>query len=412
MKHKTKKRINNLELKSRRKVPKNICPDTIKCFAIGIHSETIKRYFNGFENFNLVISPVVKIGGESGNGFIQRIHYQKNNYDAYTILKSSIKSTADNIYYEYLVGQKINLYRKYNPNFIETYGLYRYQDKSIWDISKNSSVLNKKQTEALFLNLKNISGNPETLLITESCENSKYIAIMLQYIKTTKFKYLMKNRFFVKYQILPVIFQIFATLYSMQNIFTHYDLHDENILLYEIGSNTYIEYKYIIGDKIIRFKSPYIVKIIDYGRCYFGIGNIRNDLCRLCDNCGEDVGYDWLFFQKNDYSSGYISPRFLNKSADLRILYDIKRRVSEPSIYLKQMLNFKFLNEYGTVEDLTSKPGEIRNIIDAFEMISKIMVEPDVLLNNEKGVRGMTKLGELEIFTDMSQEMRFIKARN
>jgi hypothetical protein len=119
-----------------------------------------------------------------------------------------------------------------------------------------------------------------------------------------------------------------------------------------------------------------------------------------------------LFFQKNDYSSGYISPRFLNKSADLRILYDIKRRVSEPSKFLKQMLNFKFLNEYGTVEDLTSKPGEIRNIIDAFEMISKIMVEPDVLLDNEKGVRGMNKFGELEIFTDMSQEMRFIKARN
>ena len=412
MKHKTKKRILNLELKYTRKVSKIICPDTVKCFAIGIQSESIKRYFNGFENFKLVVSPVVKVGVESGNGFIQKIHYQKNNYDAYTILKSSIKISADNIYYEYLVGQKINLYRKYNPTFIETYGLYRYQDKNIWNISKNTNVLNKKQTEELFLNLKNISGNPETSLITESCENSKYIAIMLQYIKTTKFKYIMKNRFFVKYQILPVIFQIFATLYSMQNIFTHYDLHDENILLYEIGSNNYIEYSYNIGNKIIQFKSPYIVKIIDYGRCYFGIGNIRDDLCRLCDNCGEDVGYDLLFFQKNDHLSGYISPRFLNKSADLRILHYIKRRVSNPSIYLKQMLNFKFLDEYGTLEDLTSKPGEIHNITDAFEMISKIMTEPSVLLDNEKSVRGMTKFGGLEIFTDMSQEMRFTKARN
>ena len=409
MKHKTKK--TNIGLKTR-KIPKKLCSDTIKCFAIGIHSEFIKRYFNGFENFKLVVSPILKIGVESGNGFIQKIHYQKNNYNAYTILKSAVKSTSDNIYYEYLIGQKLNLYKKYFPTFIETYGLYRYQDKNIWDVSKHSHFLNKKQTESLFLNLKNISGNPETSLILDSCENSKYIAIMLQYIETIKIKNFFKDRFFIKYLILPIIFQIFATLYSLQNIFTHYDLHYENVLLYEVGQNAYIEYRYHIGEKIIHFKSPYIVKIIDYGRSYFGIGNIRDELCRLCENCGEDVGYEYLFYQKNDPNIEYITPRFLNKSSDLRILYDMRRKVSEPTPELKQMFNIKFLNEYGTVEDLTSKMGEIRNIMDAFETISKIMELPTVLSDNESSVKGMTKFGTLEIFTDMSREMRFIKARN
>lgn len=409
MKLKTKKRTNKIKTQ---KNLKNICSDTIKCFAIGIHSEFIKRYFNGFDNFKLVVSPIVKIGAESGNGFIQKIHYQKNSYDAYTILKSALTSSADNIYYEYLIGQKLNLYKKYFPTFIETYGLYRYQDKNIWDISKNSTFLNKKQMEVLFLNLKNVSGNPETALISDSCENSKYMAVMIQYIKTIKFKNFFKNQHFLKYLMLPIIFQIFATLYSLRNIFTHYDLHYENVLLYEVGTNAYIEYRYHIGEKIIHFKSPYIVKIIDYGRSYFGIGNIRDELCRLCENCGEDVGYEYLFYQKNDLNSEYISPRFLNKSSDLRILYDIKRKVLNPTPHLKQMLNFKYLNKYGTTEDLTSKPGVIHNIMDAFDMISKIMASHDVLLDNEASVKGMTKFGVLEIFTDMSQEMRFIKARN
>ena len=154
-----------------------------------------------------------------------------------------------------------------------------------------------------------------------------------------------------------------------------------------------------------------MVKIIDYGRSYFGIGNIRDELCKLCDECGEDAGFGWLYFQKNDSQSYYITPRFLNKSADLRLLYDIKRKV-KPTSHLKKMLNINFISSYGTPEDLTFKRGEIRNINDAFETISKIMVLPDVLVDNEKSVSKMTKFGDLEIFTDMSKEMRFTKAQN
>ena len=415
MKLKTRKRstVHNLELRASRKVPIKItCPDTINCFAIGMETDVIKQYFNGFDNFKLIVGPVIKMGAQSENGFIQKIHYKKNNYNAYTVLKSSLRSRADNLYYEYLIGQKINTYNKFVPSFIETYSIYQYQDKLLWDVSKKNDVLNNIHTEQLFSSLKNISGNPELTMISESCERPKYIAIMLQYIKTTKkFKYFMMERHFNRFLILPVIFQIYATLYTLRNVFTHYDLHYENIILYEPKPNTYIEYHYHVGDKIISFKSPFMVKIIDYGRSYFGVGGIRDELCKICDECGEDVGYGWLYFQKNDPQSYYITPRFLNKSADLRLLYDIKRKVN-PTSHLKKMTNIKFACEYGTPEDLTFKRGEIRNINDAFETISKIMVLSDVLKDNETGVWGMKKFGDLEIFTDMSQEMRFTKAQN
>lgn len=399
------------KLKTSRKNLKYSCPNTIQCFAFGIEIDSIKFYFNNFDNFKLIKSPVIKMGNYSENGFIQKIHYQKKKYSAYAILKSALKTISDNLYYEYLVGQKINLYNKYVPSFIQTYGIYEYQNKFTWEVSKNSRSLDKNQIEGLFSNLKNISDVPEKELLLEACNNSKYIAIMLQYIEHTRsFRNYMMDDFFNRYFILPVIFQVYTTLYTLRKFFTHYDLHYENIVLYEPKPNTYIQYHYNIDGKVIKFKSPFMVKILDYGRSYFSI-NIRDDLCKLCNDCGIYDGFELLYSQKNDPYSSYVTPRFLNNSADLRFLYDIKRKV-RATPHLKKMFNIKFANEYGTPEDLSYHPGEIRNIKDAFDTICKIMVLPDVLADNEAGVLGMTKFGDLEIFTDMSKEMRFTKARN
>jgi hypothetical protein len=67
-----------------------------------------------------------------------------------------------------------------------------------------------------------------------------------------------------------ILFQIYYTLVYLENEFTHYDLHWENILLHKLSYNTYIEYNYILNDgTLINFKSKYIVKIIDYGRSFY-----------------------------------------------------------------------------------------------------------------------------------------------
>jgi hypothetical protein len=92
-------------------------------------------------------------------------------------------------------------------------------------------------------------------------------------------------------------------LMCLQNEFTHYDLHSDNILIYEPVIGKYIQYHYFVDGNEISFKSKYIVKIIDYGRCYFhdtdtnNSMNIHEKICneKQCDpECGEDYGYQWL----------------------------------------------------------------------------------------------------------------------
>lgn len=410
-KHKTKK-MRSLDKIGPQNL-KSICPDTNICFAFGIETLSIKQYFNRFDNFNLIVAPIIKIGDNSSNAIIQELQYEKNNYTAFTVLKTSLRSKSDNLYYEYLVGQKINTFHKFIPSFVETFDIYQYKNKIAWEFSKNNSLLSQHQIKFLFENLKNISGVEKTLLVSQSCERSKYLAIMIQLIKPAiSINYLLKDNYFVNYLLLPIIFQIYTTLYTLRDSFTHYDLHYENIILYTPHPNSYIHYHYHIGNTVLQFKSPFMVKIIDYGRSYAGVGNVRDDVCKICENCGEQVGYQWLQHQKNERRAFYITPRFLNNSADLRLLYDFKRKVVSPNEHLKKMFKIRYETRYGTPEDLTFKNGEIRNIKDAFDTISSIMTLPDVIRDTDKSVANMTKFGDLEIFTDMSQPMRFTKGQS
>ena len=89
--------------------------------------------------------------------------------------------------------------------------------------------------------------------------------------------------------------------------FTHYDLHLDNILVFEPYLEKYIEFKYTLpSGKIITFKSKYVCKIIDYGRCYFNDKDsnefLQNtqEVCatKECDpECGMDADFQ-LFHQK------------------------------------------------------------------------------------------------------------------
>ena len=66
--------------------------------------------------------------------------------------------------------------------------------------------------------------------------------------------------------------------------------------------NKFIQYHYHYKDNtILTFNSPYIPKIIDYGRSYFDNGNVSSKsiydkICNTaeCDTCGSDYGFGWL----------------------------------------------------------------------------------------------------------------------
>ena len=66
-----------------------------------------------------------------------------------------------------------------------------------------------------------------------------------------------------------VLFQVYAFLRIYQNVFTHYDLHIENVLLISIPNHTlYFSYTDTNSKQKIAFISKYLVKIIDYGSYY------------------------------------------------------------------------------------------------------------------------------------------------
>ena len=106
--------------KRRARFLNGVCSDSGVCIAFGKEVNKIKEHFDGFVNFDNV-KQIRKIGEISANGFVKEIEYERAGYTAHAILKSSVRMNSDNLYYEYLVGQFINMIGQILPNFVETY---------------------------------------------------------------------------------------------------------------------------------------------------------------------------------------------------------------------------------------------------------------------------------------------------
>jgi hypothetical protein len=316
-----KNRISKL-IRSSKMFLNKICPDSGACITFGNNIDQLYNYFNGFTNFDYVVSPIKRIGSPSANGFINEIEYDKSGYKAHAILKSSQKTISDNLVYEYIVGIKyINRQIKLFPCFVQTYGLYFYDSLINWNLFKNTKKLDKNNLQHLILQ-KNID-------YEKACKESKYASILIQHIHEAKsITDMLDNRNFVNEDLLHIMFILYHTLSSLSKTFTHYDLHTGNVLLYKPKDNHYIEYHYHTDGITQSFCSSYIPKIIDYGRSFFNNGNINgrkiyNKVCstRKCNpNCGSNKGFQWL----DPIPYIHISSSKKNESHDLRLLNTVK----------------------------------------------------------------------------------------
>jgi hypothetical protein len=106
--------------------------------------------------------------------------------------------------------------------------------------------------------------------IDNLCKNGDNFAILIQYIDNPISIYDFVDKHESDYsfdaQILAILFQIYAPLSYLKDEFTHYDLHLNNVLLYELPKGKFVELKY--KDERDGFsttiRTNYIVKIIDY----------------------------------------------------------------------------------------------------------------------------------------------------
>jgi hypothetical protein len=409
-----------------------VCLDSGVCLAFGAYEKEIKKHFSGFANFEYATAPIKRIGSPSANGFINEIQYDHRGYKAYAVLKSAMRPGSDNLMYEYVVGQYVNKFNKRFPCFLETYGYYIYNndikinDKMVWAFLKNTKITSTMDTIKKGLVLQ------KTTDYAKACKQSKYLAILIQHLKGIQsIKHMVRNAHFVTHELLNVLFQIYVPLSMVANTFTHYDLHHENVNLYEPAKDSYIQFHYHTGgNNVVSFKSKYIAKIIDYGRSYFkdeesgeDSKKIYTDLCKekKCNpECGYNTGFSWLTQHPDVSVSYWITSQTRNKSHDLRLLNDLKgdltRYNTETNLTAGVkaiMQKLKYDTMYGTPEmDNNGYPNTVNNIVDAATMLFQYIKEENQVQLNENEYLGKTKLGDLHIYCgqDDRRPMQFIKA--
>jgi len=400
---------------------KTLCSDSGACIAFGTYANEIKKHFGGFKNFEYVVSPIKRIGVPSNNGFVNEIPYLHRGYNAYAVLKSSINSNSDNLLYEYMAGQYINKLNKQFPCFLETYGYYTYNDAMSWMKMKNNKIITNTDI------LKNGLSLHKTINYKVGCKQSKYLSILIQHLKGIKtIKSLLSHDKFVKEDLIQSLFQIYIPLSSVKNNYTHYDLHQDNMNLYEPVKDSYIDFHYNdFYGKTISFKSKYIAKIIDYGRSYFkddetGVNSkdIYEEICKIkeCEpNCGYGSGFSWLTDNYNRRSY-WISSQRNNKSHDL-ILLDRVIKITKMAKTnkdmdkkLKKMLKkLKYDIEFGTPEMPNGYPKHLYSVDDAAAMLVDLLMDPAIIEDNDRAYANKTKLGDLHVYND-GRPMRFVKS--
>ena len=388
-----------------------ICSDSGVCLALGKERQNLLNFFQ-FKTFEYAKAPYKTIGALSGNGFVKELKYQREGYVGYALLKSSLKAGSDNLAYEYLVGKYLNEVSKKLPNFVETYGLFHYPSTKERAEMKEQGRFTRPLVPFEPTDMKNV------------CRKAQNMCVLTQYLKETKsFAEHYEDPYFREHLSPHVFYQIYFTLHQLRKEFTHYDLHRNNILLYEPGDGKYIEYHYH-GDKTVRFKSKYIVKIIDYGRCFFK--NSMDYYKKICAEptcepmCGIKKGFSTFHMDLTmGRFVGFVNSAVKNESQDLRPLYDTylhSKEITDKSldpdylkilsdtVYLKGMFTTRIKDKsfgrgYGTIEDL-GKSDKIHNVSDAYKRWETYITHPDRVQANENDFVNHKCLGELHIYTD------------
>jgi len=393
--------MNRTKQKRREMYLKAICSEAGLCIAFGIEAVKIKDFFRNF-SFDLV-DKIKKIGTPSANGFVNELQYTKRGYNAYAVLKSSNSYTADNLMYEYRVGQFLNKMSFLFPCFLETYGLFKYKTRREWYDMKTTAI---PMTPDVFRTLL----VPQPFDLSVGCPQSKYMAVLIQHIRGCQSaqEILTRDKF---QHVLPMLFQIYYPLFHMRKNFTHYDLHTNNVVLYEPVPGKYIQFHYKTETGVITFKSPYIAKMIDYGHSYFKDDEDSKDIydrvCQLDEckpRCGVNFGFA-AFPLTNEVNFYHIVTQKKNESHDLRFLkmvLDELKKFATPAWFNEytDSFNIEYEQYYGTPEK--SCPEKHCDVASVYAQLEKILPLSNVQLDGYHTV----KYGDLYVYGDKPIEFR------
>lgn len=331
-------------------------------------------------------------------------------------------TVTDNLVYEYLAGVCcVNDLAYRFPVFVDTYAVYSIQDtlkKQLRQFKNISGTVFKKYLQEVPINI--VSNYAEICRMYKSiCLSIQYCPSLITLDKLPK----IQN---INIELGIILFQIYYTLSQCKHVFTHYDLHTQNAGVIELENDYCIQYIYNFVDHsgklcAIKFKSKYIVKILDYGRAYF-TGALPNKTIISSADIMPHIKYTPECNPPNKYGF-YDDPKYFidrslpNHSHDLRLLYSIKddlAHIPDLSPISKNMLTYK--NDFGTPSLSDSNSDNmIYSVTDAANVLAKIITKI-----NTKTQTSITKksetlysknkcLGTMQIF-GLSKPMTFLPA--
>jgi len=303
------------------------CPDLDLCLALDKHA--FEAWFK-FATFRYATT-VTSLQSESRNGKVFLLTYKRPSIDhtistAYAILKHG-NELKDDLRFEYLVGQFLNKHRTKLPVFVGTYGIFSTHMKE-WYF--DGDTLRRGLRAA----------SPEI----------RNPVLLLQYApgEASLFDFLMEspseNDFFA------IMYHIYFSLARLANVFTHHDLHLENVRIIHFPKT----FRFTYPD--VSFSSKYLPKIIDYGKCFYYDTETNNSS-------------NWIV---SNHATRYSSPKeparnpmFRNMSGDLRLLALCDRFYTTKSRVRRFLDRVVYTGELSTPELTGVKSGPIRNVLEA-----------------------------------------------
>jgi hypothetical protein len=390
---------------------KNASPNSLSIKSAPKSAPKSAEKIYDFTNFKDVKGKIKKIGKLSANGFVNQIEYRIGQYRSYAILKSSRNERADNLMYEYNVGQYINSVNNQYPCFLKTYGLFKYKTEGDFSKEDTWDAMQNNQGELLASDVLPYLKKIDTIDYTIACKEPIYLAILIEYFKDVHTLNAMLSLDFSKKHLMEILFQIYIPLAQLKNTFTHYDLHLGNVLIYTpVKNNEYIEYHYYMNDQFnpVSFKSKYMAKIIDYGRCYFyadkdnNSNKIYEEVCNT-PACKPECGIDKGFYRLQIAQTN-------NENNDLRLIkyLGIYPRLLTPD--LKTMTENVLYNDKQTpkINNIPDDLKTIKNVSDAMKTIMRHVTSETYKDQNARIYEYDKKFGDLHVYMD-GREMEFVK---
>ena len=291
-----------------------VCPNSNLCLGFNQHyQDLLKDYFDHFLTFkHLEIAKI--ISKSSVNGMASILKYNKNGYKSDVIMKNIVQRSGffgvDNLFFEAFVGLCcVNEYNKMYPVFVETYGAAYLKNDTIHDeLISNTSGAEINLSPDMFdivydsknkVNVKKMAkhvakDSHKHVIFTQTVDvemtlgdYAKEIIQMFEKIyeklsdqsldldknPDQDFDDFVESTFVMLYRFILCLFQIYHALDDLKDKFVHNDLHTENVLIHKLpkvkSDDATIQYRYQVDDNThVDFKTPYVPKIIDYGRSF------------------------------------------------------------------------------------------------------------------------------------------------